>query len=316
MSRNPRLRFNRRAFLRIALAAAGAWSLGATGTRAETPIRSQAMHTRPIPGSDASLPVIGLGTSRTFDVGDTELEREPLREVLRSFYDLGGRLVDTSPMYGHAETVVGELAEQLGIVNELFLATKVWTSGERSGIQQMRASLRKLRRGNVDLMQVHNLVDTDTHLQTLRQWKQEGRVRYIGITHYRSDAFPELAQVMRQHDLDFVQLNYSLAEPEAERMLLPLAAERGIAVIVNRPFARGQLFRVTRGRDLPAWAAEFDCESWAQFFLKWVVGHPQVTCAIPATSDPEHLKDNMQAGYGTLPDAAQRQRMIQYMQSL
>ena len=309
-----RFRLRRRDFLRTLLAAGGAWALGVPGGPVQA--QAQSMQTRPIPGSGNRIPVIGLGTSRTFDVGESELELEPLKDVLRLFHQLGGRMVDTSPMYGNAETVVGVLAEELGIVNELFLATKVWTSGEQAGVQQMRASLRKLRRGNVDLMQVHNLVDTDTHLETLRQWKQEGRIRYIGITHYRSDAFAELAEVMRNHELDFVQLNYSLAEPEAERMLLPLAAERGIAVVVNRPFARGQLFRLTRGRELPPWAAEFDAQTWAQFFLKWVVSHPDVTCAIPATSDPEHLQDNMQAGYGVMPDAAQRQRMLQHLQSL
>lgn len=310
----PSLRFrvSRRDFLRNLLAAAGTWAVGISPSNAQSP----GMHTRSIPSSGKPVPVIGLGTSRTFDVGDSEAEREPLKEVLRRFHGLGGRLVDSSPMYGNAEAVVGALAEDLGIVNDLFLATKVWTSGEQSGIQQMRASLRKLRRGSVDLMQVHNLVDTDTHLETLREWKRQGRIRYLGITHYRSDAFPDLARVMRDQELDFVQLNYSLAEPEAAETMLPLAAERGIAVIVNRPFARGELFRATRGRPLPPWAAEFECESWAQFFLKWVVSHPAVTCAIPATSDPEHLEDNMGAGFGTMPDTAQRQRMLKYMQSL
>ena len=311
-SRPYRFRPNRRDFLRGALALGGAWTLGLPAARAQ----SETMQQREIPSSGEAVPVIGLGTSRTFDVGESESERKPLKEVLQQFFDLGGRLVDTSPMYGTAESVVGALATELGLADELFLATKVWTSGKDDGIHQMNASLKKLQSEKVDLMQVHNLVDTETHLETLRQWKEDGRVRYIGITHYRSDAFPALAQVMRDTDVDFVQLNYSLSEPEAEQTMLPLAAERGVAVIVNRPFARGELFRKTRDKPLPEWAGEFDCRSGAQFFLKYVVSHPAVTCAIPATSDPTHLKDNMQAGYGALPDAGQRKRMAQYIGEL
>lgn len=306
------LRLSRRDFLRGALGAAGTWALGMPSARAQP----ETIRERPIPSSGESLPVVGLGTSRTFDVGDSAQERQPLKTVLEQFVRLGGRLVDTSPMYGNAETVVGALSTELGLQEKLFFATKVWTSGRQSGVQQMTASLRKLRTGHVDLMQVHNLVDTDTHLQTLRKWKSEGRVRYIGITHYRSDAFPALTEVMRNTEVDSVQLNYSLLEPEAEQSLLPLAAERGIAVIVNRPFARGALFHKIRGRKLPDWAAEFDCPSWAQFFLKYVLSHPAVTCVIPATSDPRHLADNMQAGYGRLPNAGQRARMLRYVREL
>lgn len=270
---------------------------------------------RAIPSSGEMLPVLGLGTSRTFDVPVEQLHGD-LRQVLQQFFQLGGRLVDTSPMYGHAEDVVGILAEQLQLTPQLFFATKVWTTGQQAGIEQMRTSMERLRTPRIDLMQVHNLVDTETHLQTLREWKAQKRVRYIGVTHYRSDAFDQLAQTMQRHPLDFVQLNYSLLEPEAERTLLPLAAERGIAVLVNRPFARGQLFRKTRGRALPAWAAEFDCASWAQFFLKFVLSHPAVTCAIPATSDPRHLRDNMGAGLGRLPERAQREKMLALVQAL
>lgn len=313
MGSKPYLRLRRRDFLRAALCVGSAWALGIPWAGAQAPGK---MRTRAIPSSDETLPVVGLGTSRTFDVGTSAEEREPLKQVLTKFVELGGRLVDTSPMYGNAEMVIGELATELGLQDRLFFATKVWTSGKESGLQQMTASLRKLRSGNVDLMQVHNLVDTDTHLETLRKWKAEGRIRYIGITHYRSDAFADLAEVMRNADIDFVQLNYSLIEPEAEQTLLPLADERGIAVIVNRPFARGELFRKTRGRPLPDWTGEFDCQSWAQFFLKYVLSHPAVTCAIPATSDPQHLADNMQAGYGRLPDAAQRARMLQHVRAL
>lgn len=278
-------------------------------------VPDSAPHRRPIPSSGEPLPVIGLGTSRTFDV-HTEAELAPLRDVLRLFVEQGGRLVDTSPMYGNAEQVLGDLALELALHERLFLATKVWIRGARAGVEQMRASLDKLHARRLDLVQVHNLLDTEAHLATLRQWKEEGRVRYIGVTHYRSDAFDELAAVLRRHPLDFVQLNYSLAEPEAERRLLPLAAERGVAVIVNRPFARGALFRRVRGHAPPAWAADLGIASWAQFFLKFVVGHPAVTCAIPATSKPKHLLDNMAAGYGPLPDEATRRRMLQVLQTL
>lgn len=306
------MRMRRRDFLRTLAVFAAGFTFGPAAVRAQT----TAIRARAIPSSGETIPVIGLGTSRTFDVGDTAQEREPLEKVLSRFYEMGGRLVDTSPMYGNAEAVVGALAAELGITDDLFLATKVWTSGKEAGRRQMTASLRKLRSAHVELMQVHNLVDTETHLETLRQWKEQGRARYVGVTHYRSDAFPELAQVMGDHDLDFVQLNYSLTEPEAEEMVLPLAHERGVAVIVNRPFARGALFRKTRARELPPWAADFDCETWAQFFLKYVISHPAVTCAIPATADPTHLEDNMRAGYGALPDSAQRARMLRYIREL
>jgi len=293
-----------------ALAVATALHPGAVRATASGP------HTRAVPSSGERLPVIGLGTSRTFDVGTAETERAALRDVLRLFVEHGGRVVDTSPMYGNAERVVGELAGELGLHDKLFLATKVWTSGEQAGVEQMRASMDRLQARRLDLMQVHNLVDTDTHLRTLAEWKQQGLVRYVGITHYRSDAFDDLAAVIRSHPLDFVQLNYSLEEPEAEQALLPLAADRGVAVIVNRPFARGDLFRRLRGREVPPWAAELDIDTWAQFLLKFVVGHLAVTCAIPATSKPKHLVDNMQAGYGALPDEPTRRRMLQGLRDL
>lgn len=304
-------RMSRRAVLRLLLAsaplAAGARLVLAQGKR---------MTQRAIPGSGELLPVVGLGTWQTFDVGVAESERAPLREVLRLFLDHGGRLVDSSPMYGRAESVVGDLAADLAAHDRLFLATKVWTSGEVAGRRQMEESLKRLRARRVDLMQVHNLLDWRTHLKTLRTWKEQGRVRYLGVTHYTASAYDELERVMRDQPLDFVQLNYSIAEREAERRLLPLARERGIAVLANRPFAQAGLFRRVRGRDLPGWAAEFDCASWAQFFLKFVIGHPAVTCVIPATRNPRHLVDNVQAGYGRLPDEAARQRMAALVRDL
>jgi diketogulonate reductase-like aldo/keto reductase len=264
--------------------------------------------TRPIPGGGETLPVIGLGTWQTFDVADARA-RGPLRDVLRRFVELGGRVVDSSPMYGAAEAVVGDLAVELGVRDRLFVATKVWTSGRTAGVAQLERSLERLRGKRLDLLQVHNLVDWPTHLRTLREWKDAGRVRYIGVTHYTASAYGELERVMRAEPIDFVQLNYSPLEREAEQRLLPLARERRIAVLVNRPFAEGALFARVRGRIPPAWAADLDCDSWAQLALKWIVAHPAVTCVIPATSRPEHLADNMKAGAGRLPDAAARDRI-------
>ena len=272
-----------------------------------------AMLMRRVPSDGETLPAVGLGTWQTFDVGASAAEREPLREVLRRFVALGGRVVDSSPMYGQAESVVGDLSVELGPSPPLFVATKVWTSGREAGVAQMERSLKRLRVGRLDLMQVHNLVDWQTHLRTLRDWKAAGRVRYVGVTHYTASAYGELERIMRSEHLDFVQLNYSLAEREAEDRLLPLAVDRGIAVLVNRPYAEGALFRRVRGRALPQWAAGFDCASWGQFFLKWILAHPAVTAVIPATSNPEHLTDNMGAGTGGLPDAATRTRMAAHL---
>jgi diketogulonate reductase-like aldo/keto reductase len=264
---------------------------------------------RPIPSSGEKLPVVGLGTWRTFDVGASAAERDPLKEVLQRLVGLGGRVVDSSPMYGTAESVVGDLAGELGHTDKLFLATKVWTSGGEAGIAQMEQSLRRLRARRLDLMQIHNLLDWRTHLRTLRTWKEAGRIRYLGVTHYTSSAYDELERVLRSEPLDFVQVNYSLGEREAQRRILPVAHERGIAVLVNRPFSEGGLFQRVRGQALPPWAAELDCESWAQFFLKWILAHPAVTCVIPGTSRPQHVVDNMKAAVGRLPDAATRERM-------
>ena len=267
------------------------------------------MISRAIPSTGETLPVIGLGTWQAFDIGTSPSERETRREVLKRFVELGGTLVDSSPMYGKAEGVVGDLAADAAVASKLFFATKVWTTGRAAGIQQMERSMKLLRVARLDLMQVHNLVDGQTHLATLREWKQAGRLRYLGVTHYTASAYAELERVLRAETLDFVQLNYSLEEREAERRLLPLAQERGIAVIVNRPFAAGALLRQARGTPLPAWAREVGCSSWAALFLKWIVGHPAVTCVIPATSQPDHLTQNMEAGQGPVPDAALRDRI-------
>jgi diketogulonate reductase-like aldo/keto reductase len=297
---------NRREVLRLMGWSAAAMACGMVGGGGEAAAR-ETMQTRPIPSSRERLPVIGLGTWQTFDVGASEGDRAPLEEVLAAFAAEGGRVIDSSPMYGNSETVAGDLARQLGLAEKLFVATKVWTTGKAAGIAQMEDSIRKL--GRVDLIQVHNLIDWRTHLATLRDWKSEGRIRYVGVTHYVAGAHDDVARVIAAGPIDFVQINYSVGEREAEKRLLPLAREKGVAVIANRPFAGGDLFRRLRGQPLPGWAAEIDCASWAQLMLKFVVSHPALTCAIPATSKVAHLRDNMKAGLGRMPDARMRARI-------
>jgi aryl-alcohol dehydrogenase-like predicted oxidoreductase len=271
---------------------------------------------RTIPSSGEKLPVIGLGSWQVFDVGPGAAERQPLEEVLARFVALGGRVIDSSPMYGRAEQVIGEIAAKAGLQPSLFLATKVWTTGKAEGIASMERSMARFQTKRIDLMQVHNLVDAHTHLATLREWKEKGRIRYLGITHYNSSGYAEVAKLLRTEKLDFLQVNYSLGEREAEKELLPLAQDRGVAVLVNRPFGGGNLFARVRSKPLPDWAAEFDCDSWAQFLLKWIVAQPAVTCAIPATGNVRHLEDNMRAGLGRLPDPKQRQRMVDLVAQL
>ncbi len=283
--------------------------------RAQAEAESSAMLKRTIPSSGEKLPVIGLGTWQAFDVHLTSDNRRQLGDVLSLFVKLGGRVIDTSPMYGRAEEVIGDLTAALGIRDKVFLATKVWTRGKENGIKSMERSMTLLRAKRIDLMQVHNLVDVQTQLETLREWKSQGRIRYLGITHYEAGAFANVEKIMRSEKLDFVQINYSIMEREAEERLLPLAQERGVAVIVNRPFGGGDLFSRTRSKPLPDWAAEFGCRSWAQFFLKWIVANSAVTCAIPATSKPPHLEDNMMGAIGRLPDSKMRQRMVELVSS-
>lgn len=272
---------------------------------------------KPIPSSGELIPVIGLGTSGVFEVGGSAAERQGPLETLAVLQRLGNAVVDTSPMYDEAEQVIGELLPSLPVPPQFFLATKVWTRGRTAGMAQMDNSFRLLGTEVIDLMQIHNLLDWRTHILTLREWKQQGRIRYIGITHYRDDAHDDLARVIRQlPDLDFVQFNYSLLEPAAENWLLPLCAERGIAVIANRPFVRGGWFSLTRGKPLPDWAKERGIQSWAQFALKWVVSHPAVSCTIPGTGKAKHMLDNVQAGIGELLDARTRAHMQQLIREL
>jgi aryl-alcohol dehydrogenase-like predicted oxidoreductase len=294
---------------------AGAAGLLVPGTgRAES--EKDRVNQRAIPSSGEKLPVIGLGTWQVFDVGAGTAERQPLEAVLSRFVALGGRVVDSSPMYGRAEQAVGDIAAKLGLHSSLFLATKVWTTGKAEGIASVDRSMARFQSKRIDVMQVHNLVDARTHLATLREWKEQGRVRYFGITHYNPSGYGEVARLLRAEKLDFLQINYSLAEREAEKEILPLAHDRGVAVLVNRPFGGGGLFERVRQKPLPDWAGEFDCHSWAQFLLKWIIAHPAVSCAIPATGNVRHLEDNMQAAQGRLPDAKQRARMVEVVEKL
>jgi diketogulonate reductase-like aldo/keto reductase len=270
---------------------------------------AQSSLSKKIPSTGESLPVIGVGTWQTFDVGNDPPARAPLRELLKL---LNGNLIDSSPMYGSAETVAGDLIAELGMRDRVFVATKVWTHGRDAGVAQMETSFRRLRVQRMDLMQVHNLADVASHTKTLLDWKDKKRIRYIGITHYTSSAYAEVERAMKTRHYDFLQINYSLAENESERRLLPLAQELKMAVIANRPFAEGALFRRVKGKPLPPWAAELGIASWAQYFLKWIVSHPAITCAIPGTGNPKHMKDNLGAGHGPLPDASERKRIAAY----
>lgn len=274
-----------------------------------------ALLTRKIPSSGESIPVIGLGTSGPFEVGDSPAERTPLKEVLDTFFAAGARVVDTSPMYSTAEGVIGELFTP-DMHRRVFLCTKVWTRGAQPGVEQMARSASLLKHDKLDLIQVHNLMDLQTQLTTLRKWKDEGRVRHIGVTHFTVASHDELEKIITKEKVDFVQFNYSAFTRNAEKRLLPLAKDNGVAVIVNRPYEDGQVFRRVREKPLPKWAAEFDCTSWAQMFLKYVIANPAVTCAIPATGKVRHLRQNLDAGRGRLPNAKQRALIVKTVATL
>ena len=274
---------------------------------------------RSIPRTGEAVCPVGLGTWQVFDVAGDNAARAQAKEALKAFAELGGEVVDSSPMYGSSEAVTGDLAAELGVHQRLFIATKVWTQGREAGIQQMRDSMKKLRsaqKGPLDLMQVHNLVDTGTHLATLRGWKKEGLVRYLGVTHYHAGAHADLEKAIRSADVDFMQVNYSIAEPQADQRLLSAAAESGVAVIINRPFAEGAMFRRVQGKPLPPFAADIGATSWAQLFLKWIIAHPAVTCVIPGTRSAQHVADNLGAATGALPEAAARRRIAEYFRTL
>jgi diketogulonate reductase-like aldo/keto reductase len=275
--------------------------------------KEETIQKRIIPSTSERLPIVGVGTWQTFDVSNSAEERTPLKEVLTTLLSKGGSVVDSSPMYGRSEEVVGDISTELGISNRLFIATKVWTNGRDNGIRQMNDSFRLMRRKHIELMQIHNLVDWQTHLKTLRDWKEQGKIKYIGLTHYTSGAHDRLASIISSEKVDFLQINYNLIDRNAEKELLPRAQEKGVAVLVNQPFESGQLFQRVRNKQLPSWAQEFDCQSWAQFFLKFILSHPAVTCVIPGTSKPHHMVDNMAAGFGRLPDEKMRQQMVSIM---
>ncbi|NKB22289.1 MAG: aldo/keto reductase [Alphaproteobacteria bacterium] len=271
---------------------------------------------RAIPNTGEMLPIVGIGTSRIFDVEDNTPEWQERRGVLQNLFDGGGTVVDTAPSYQDAENVIGKLLTQMGARNRAFVATKVWADGREEGREQIENSFKRLRTNKIDLFQVHNLSDTDTQMDILRGLKKEGHIRYVGITHFRAGYNRELAAALHRHKPDFVQLGYSLNQLSTETELLPIAKDLGIAVIVNRPYGRGSMFRNVRGRALPDWAQEFGANSWGQFFLKYILGHPTVTCVIPGTDKVKYMLDNLGAGRGALPDAAMRKRMVKYWESL
>lgn len=296
----------------LAAASFGCAPRGEAQGTAASPPAAEPLERRKIPTTGDAIPVIGLGTWRAFDVTQSSGEDwSQARAALKAFVDGGGTVVDSSPMYGAAEAAIGALSTELGVDPQLFVATKVWTQGREAGIAQMRRSMSRLGRETIDLMQVHNLVDVETHLATLADWKARGLVRHVGVTHYTEGGYEAVERILAAHRLDFLQINYSAAERESEARLLPLARERGVAVIANRPFAGGDVFRRLRAQPLPDWASEIGAASWAQVLLKFVLSHPALTCAIPGTRNPRHVVDNLGAGSGPLPDAALRERIAQ-----
>jgi len=303
------MRWNRREFVAgAALALAGCGRAPAEAQEPKMP--ATPLLTRPIPSTGEALPIVGLGTWQAFDIAPGGADWDQAREALAAFARGGGKVVDSSPMYGRAEAAIGALTAELKLRPSLFLASKVWTQGRAAGQAQIAASHDKLRAPVLDLMQVHNLLDLDTHLATLRAAKAAGTIRYVGITHYDESAYGALEAAMRRHALDFIQINASVAERTSEARILPLAAERGMAVLINRPFAGGDLFSRVRRLPLPPWAGEIGATSWAQVLLKYVLADPAVTCAIPGTRNPRHVLDNLGAATGPLPDAAQRRRIV------
>lgn len=299
--------WSRREALQFGAAMAIAPSLALSG--------EEKMLSRPIPASGEALPIIGLGTYQVFDVSRTAANLAARRSIVELMLEKGASLIDSSPMYNRAEDVVGDIVDASKSRDRLFLATKVWTDGKAAGERQMRASAERMKAPVIDLMQVHNLRDTGEHLATIRDWQADGRIRYNGMTHYHAGALDELEAAMKQHKPQFIQINYSLAERAAEKRVLPLAGDLGIAVLINRPFVQGGLFRSVGDRPLPEWATPF-AASWGQFFLKFIVSHPAVNCVIPATSNIRHMADNLGAGFGPLPDQRTRQRMLEYFESL
>ena len=306
------MNLNRRELLKIGLCAGASVLLPSGGLLAQ----AGPLIRKKIPSTGETLPIIGIGTARRYEQIHTEAEKAPLRDTLRQFKELGGTVIDSSPTYGTAEAVVGDLVDELKIRDALFLATKVSTSGRQAGIDQIQQSFKRLRTAKIDLIAVHNLRDTKTQLQTLRELKQAGRIRYIGITTSFENQYPEFEQTMKAETLDFIQVDYALDNRNADERILPLAADRETAAMINLPFGRGRLFNAVQGKKLPEWAAEFDCKTWAQFFLKYIVSHPAVTCAVPGMAKAEYAVDNLGAARGRLPDTAMRRRMEKFIDGL
>ena len=269
------------------------------------------MARRIIPSTGELLPVIGLGTSRVFDTNLSEKSLNPRKEIVKALLDHGGSLIDTSPMYGRAEEVTGKIAQDLKINDRLFLATKVWIEGKEAGEIQMNASSKKLNKAVIDLMQIHNLLDWKTHIKTLYDWKEQGKINYIGISHFRSNAFNQIEKIITKERIDFAQFNYSLEEREAEKRLLPLCREKGVATLINRPFMRGKLFKAVARKKLPSWTYEYNVKTWSQFFLKFILANQAVTTVIPATSNPAHMIDNLIGGIGPIPEVGLQKKMVE-----
>ena len=303
---------SRRTFIQLSTATTAALLLPNPHTTAMNSIPSNIL-TRPIPKCEERIPIVGMGTWQTFDVGNNTADRANIKKILAAFVEMGGKLLDSSPMYGSSEEVAGDLATELGVLEQLFMATKVWTTGKNAGIKQMEDSMKKMQSNPIDLMQVHNLLDFRTHIETLRKWKAEGKIRYIGITHYTDSSHGNLVKLIESEALDFVQFNYSILSRHAEKQLLPAAQANGVATLINRPYESGSLFRKVKGKELPEWAKDYGIKSWGQFFLKFILSHPAVTCVIPATSKEHHLRDNMGAAFGEMPDDKVREEMSRFL---
>ena len=305
---------HRRTVIKTGLALGATMLLPPAGLGAQ----AQPLLQKKIPSSGESIPIIGIGTARRYEDVKTDEEKAPLRETLRQFQALGGKVIDSSPSYGTAEAVVGELADGLKIRDALFLATKVSLRnvGREAGVAQIEQSFKRLRANKIDLLAVHNLRDTDTQLRTLREMKQAGRIRYVGITTSFDNQYGEFEQVMKKETLDFIQVDFALDNRDAGERIIPLAGDRGMAVMINLPFGRGRLFKAVQGKKLPEWAGEFDCQSWPQFFLKYIVSHPAITCAVPGMARPEYVVDNLGAARGRLPDGAARRKMEQFIDNV
>ena len=296
--------FSRRDFIALS-------SLSFLPTLSNASMLNESMLKRVIPSSGEEMPVIGLGTSRVFDIERSKNELNVREKILDIFYENGGRLIDTSPMYGMSEEIIGITAKKYIEKNRFFLATKVWTEGRENGMRQIEESFQKMRADKISLIQVHNLLDWKTQIKTLRSLKDEGRIDYIGITHYKSNAFDEMIKIMKREKVDFAQFNYSIGEREAEQKILPFCKDNGIATLINRPFMRGRLFREAQEKKLPSWVSDYDIDSWGQFFLKYIISHDAVTNIIPATSKPKNMLDNARAGMGRMLDEKAKKRMFE-----